>query len=135
MVNRPLPMPELPRHGRFTIGGGRPDYVLTMPQPFVVKAFEPVEYQYFWAPNEFQQDHYIQEVELLPGDRRVVHHMQVFVIDRKERPADTSKPLTGAFMMGKLNGLGAVKAWRIASYTPGDQYSTCLLYTSDAADE
>lgn len=119
-----LPLPQLPRNHQFTIGGGVPDYVVSMQRPFIVKAFETIDYQYFWVPNDFRQDHYIQEVEMLPGDRRVVHHMQVFLIDRHERPADTSKPMSGVWMMSKLNGVGGVKVWRIASYTPGDQYST-----------
>lgn len=120
----PLPLPELPKPGQFTIGGGKPDYVLTMTKPFVVKASQTIEYQYFWVPSDFAEDRYVQELELLPGDRRVVHHIQVFVVDKKDRPADTSKPLSGAAMMGKLYSISGEGHWRIASYTPGDQFST-----------
>ena len=119
-----LALPPIPREGVFSIGGGKPDYVLTMAKPFLMKASQTVEYQYFWVPNDFKEDRYVQELELLPGDRRVVHHMQVFLIEKKHRPKDTSKPLTGAWMMGMLNGFTGASAWRIASYTPGDQYST-----------
>jgi hypothetical protein len=119
----PLALPKLPKSGEFTIGGGRPDYVVKMPRPFTVKASSVVEYQYFWVPNDLEQDRYIQALELLPGNRRIVHHMQAFLISKKQRPADTSKPLSGAFMMAKVNGYGGKDCWRIGSYTPGDQYS------------
>jgi len=119
----PLALPKLPKPGEFTIGGGRPDYVVRMPQPFMVKASSVVEYQYFWVPNDLDQDRYIQALELLPGNRRIVHHMQAFLISKKQRPADTTKPLSGAFMMAKVNGYGGKDCWRIGSYTPGDQYS------------
>jgi hypothetical protein len=122
--SQPLALPVLPKPGEFTIGGGKPDYVLTMTQPFVVKASQTVEYQYFWIPNDFKEDKYVQELELLPGDRRVVHHIQVFVVNKKDRPQDTSKPITGVAMMSKLYGISGEGQWRIASYTPGDQFST-----------
>lgn len=119
----PLALPKLPKTGEFTIGGGKPDYVARMPKPFAIKASSVVEYQYFWVPNDLDQDRYIQALELLPGNRRVVHHMQAFLISKKQRPADTSKSLSGAFMMAKVNGYGGKDCWRIGSYTPGDQYS------------
>ncbi len=119
-----LELPELPKPGEFTIGNGKPDYVLTMTKPFVVKASKTIEYQYFWVPNDFKEDRYVQELELLPGDRRVVHHIQVFVVDRKDRPKDTSGPISGALMMSKLYSITGEGHWRIASYTPGDQFST-----------
>ncbi|MCE9605401.1 MAG: redoxin domain-containing protein [Planctomycetia bacterium] len=119
----PLALPKLPKPGEFTIGSGKPDYVVRMPKPFMVKASSVVEYQYFWVPNDLNEDRYIQALELLPGNRRVVHHMQAFLISKKQRPADTTKPLSGAFMMAKVNGYGGKDCWRIGSYTPGDQYS------------
>jgi hypothetical protein len=119
----PLELPHIPAPGEFTIGGGKPDFVARMPKPFVVPASTLVPYQYFWIPNESTEDRYIQEIEALPGNHRVVHHMQVFLVDRKLRPADTSGAITGALMMIKLNGYGGSSTWRIGSYTPGDQYA------------
>jgi len=122
-ANPPLQI-EHPKPGQWAIGNGKPDYVVKMPYPFTLQASQVVEYQYFWSPNDFSEDRYIQEVELLPGDRRVVHHMQVFLIEKKARPKDMSKPMSGAMMMGKLNGLTGDRCWRIASFVPGDQFST-----------
>ena len=116
----------------FAIGGGRPDFVADMPRPFHVPASETIDYQYFWVPNDFAADRYIQEVEVLPGERRVVHHMQVFLVEKKLRPKDVSQPLSGAWMMITLNGVGGAQARRIASYTPGDQLSA-RRFASDAA--
>jgi len=119
----PLPPVKIPARGEFTIGDGSPDFVARMPKPFVVAASTLVPYQYFWIPNDEPQDRYIQEIEVLPDNRRVVHHMQVFVIDKKLRPADISGPISGGLMMAKVNGFGGGASWRIASYTPGDQYA------------
>jgi hypothetical protein len=119
----PLPPVKIPVHGQFTIGGGKPDFVAQLPKPFVVPASTLVPYQYFWIPNDDTEDRYIQEIEVLPDNRRVVHHMQVFLIDKKLRPHDVSGAITGGLIMAKVNGYGGAAAWRIASYTPGDQYA------------
>ena len=119
----PLPLPHVAGPGEFTIGDGRPDFVVRMPKPFLVKASQVVEYQYFWVPNDATEDRYVQAIELLQGNRRVVHHMQAFMIDKRQRPADLSKQLSGPMMMAKLNGYGGKDSWRIGSYTPGDHYA------------
>jgi hypothetical protein len=127
----PLPPLKIPARGQFTIGEGTPDFVARMSKPFVVPASTLVPYQYFWIPNDETQDRYIQEIEVLPDNRRVVHHMQVFVVEKKLRPADISGAISGGLMMAKVNGYGGGQAWRIASYTPGDQYAARKF----AADE
>ncbi|MBL9080514.1 MAG: redoxin family protein [Planctomycetales bacterium] len=119
----PLKLPKIAAAGEFTIGEGRPDFVARMPKPFLVKASQVVEYQYFWVPNDATEDRYAQAIELLPGNRRVVHHMQAFMIDKRQRPADVNAPMSGAWMMAKVNGYGGKDCWRIASYTPGDFYA------------
>ena len=58
---------------------GKPDLVLTMPQEVTVEAKGPDEYQYFAVPTRFTEDRYIQAVEVRPGNRKVVHHLVVFV--------------------------------------------------------
>lgn len=119
----PLALPKVAGPGEFTIGDGHPDLIARMPMPFTVKASTVVEYQYFWVPNDSNVDRYIQAIECLPGNRRVVHHMQACLISKDQRPADISKALSGAMMMAKVNGYGGKDCWRIASYTPGDHYS------------
>jgi Copper type II ascorbate-dependent monooxygenase, C-terminal domain len=58
---------------------GKPDVVLTMAQEYTVEAKGPDEYQYFPVPTRFTEDRFIQAVEVRPGNRKVVHHLVVFV--------------------------------------------------------
>jgi Copper type II ascorbate-dependent monooxygenase, C-terminal domain len=53
--------------------------VLTVAQPYTVAASGPDEYQYFAVPTGFTEDRFVRAVEVRPGNRRVVHHLVVFV--------------------------------------------------------
>ena len=56
-----------------------PDTVIEMPRAYQVPARGEVEYQDFIAPTGFKEDRWVQAVEARPGDRRVVHHLVVYV--------------------------------------------------------
>jgi hypothetical protein len=56
-----------------------PDLVLSMPQPYDVAADGVVEYTYFLIPGNFKEDTWVAEAEVLPGNRKVVHHVIAFV--------------------------------------------------------
>jgi hypothetical protein len=61
----------------------KPDVVLTIPE-FSVPRTALDDYEYIYVPTNFVQDKWIQAAEVLPGDRRVVHHATVSVIDKAE---------------------------------------------------
>ncbi|MGE0129642.1 MAG: cytochrome c [Blastocatellales bacterium] len=85
---------DLPPAPKFIEGWGigKPDVVLSMPEAFTVEATGPDEYQYFEVPTDFTEDKYIQAVEARPGNRKVVHHLVVFVQPPAAAPkADTPK--------------------------------------------
>ena len=42
---------------------------------------------------------------------------------------------TGMVIVDEVNGFATVGGGNLAPQTPNEQVSTCLLYTSDAADE
>jgi len=67
---------------------GKPDVVLTVAQPYTVAASGPDEYQYFAVPTGFTEDRFVSAVEVRPGNRRVVHHLVVFV----QPPAKSVQP-------------------------------------------
>jgi len=46
---------------------------------FDVPASGAVEYQYFAVPTHFLEDRWIQAVEVRPGERKVVHHVVVYI--------------------------------------------------------
>jgi mono/diheme cytochrome c family protein len=74
---------DLPRAPQFADGWqiGKPDVVLTMGREFNVPAEGVVNYQYFLVPTGFTEDKWIQAAEVRPGNRLVVHHVIVFVVN------------------------------------------------------
>src|SRR5215467_10458234 len=61
----------------------KPDAVFTIPEFLVPKTAQD-DYEYIYVPTNFTEDKWIQAGEVLPGDRRVVHHATVSVIDHAE---------------------------------------------------
>src|SRR5215467_5160684 len=61
----------------------KPDVIFTIPEFLVPKTAQD-DYEYIYVPTNFTEDKWIQAGEVLPGDRRVVHHATVSVIDHAE---------------------------------------------------
>ncbi len=59
------------------------DVIFTIPEFLVPKTAQD-DYEYIYVPTNFTEDKWIQAGEVLPGDRRVVHHATVSVIDQAE---------------------------------------------------
>jgi mono/diheme cytochrome c family protein len=57
----------------------KPDVIFTIPE-FIVSGASQDEYEYIYVPTNFREDRWVQAAEVLPGDRRVVHHATVSVI-------------------------------------------------------
>ncbi|MGA2421053.1 MAG: thiol-disulfide isomerase [Candidatus Acidiferrum sp.] len=57
----------------------KPDVVFTIPETLVSGGSQD-DYEYIYVPTNFTEDRWIQAAEVLPGDRRVVHHATVSVI-------------------------------------------------------
>src|SRR5579864_9474455 len=57
----------------------KPDVVLTIPE-FTVTSGSQDDYEYIYVPTKFTEDKWVQAAEVLPGDKRVVHHATVSVI-------------------------------------------------------
>lgn len=58
----------------------KPDAVFTIPE-FTVAGGSMDDYEYIYVPTNFTADKWVQAAEVLPGDRRVVHHATVSVIE------------------------------------------------------
>ena len=56
-----------------------PDAVFTTPEQ-VVAASNQDDMHYFYVPTNFTEDKWVQIAEVLPGDRRIVHHASVEVV-------------------------------------------------------
>jgi hypothetical protein len=72
---------------------GKPDLVIEMPEAYTVPAQGVVEYTYFRVPTNFTEDRWVQAAEAVPGDRSVVHHIIVMVVDpKKQRSGGRARP-------------------------------------------
>jgi hypothetical protein len=58
----------------------KPDLIVEMPTAFQVPASGTVEYQYMKVKGNFPKDVWVSEAEMRPGDSRVVHHGEVWVL-------------------------------------------------------
>ena len=85
-----------------------PDLIVPMrDRPYEVPAEGVVQYEYFRVNLELTEDRWIQAVEVLPGNRSVVHHILVFA----ETPQGGQRDLAGGargFLAGYVPG---VRAW------------------------
>ncbi len=91
LEGNPKELPEVPK---FTEGwrAGQPDQVIAIPQ-FTLSAKGPDEYAYITVPTNFTEDRWVVSAELRPGNRRIVHHAHVFVVeDDKPKASATPDP-------------------------------------------
>ena len=71
---------DKPAPVQFTEGWNiKPDVVVAMPKPFEVPASGILEYQYVVVPTHFEKDMWVTAAEVRPGDRKVMHHVLIYV--------------------------------------------------------
>lgn len=63
----------------------KPDVVLSIPE-MTVAAADQDDYEYIYVPTNFTEDRWIQAAEVVPGDRRVVHHATISVVSADKVP-------------------------------------------------
>ena len=62
---------------------GPPDLVVQMPAPYQLAPDGTDVFRNFILPVHLQETRYVRAIELLPGDKRVVHHANIW-IDRRQ---------------------------------------------------
>lgn len=70
--------------------GGQPDMILTMRNPYRVKSSGNDDYPLFVLDYVLPEDTWIKGIEIRPGNRKVVHHANVYIV-----PADLTVPSSG----------------------------------------
>jgi len=84
----PEDMPERREYDtdvKWRIGGGEPDKVWELPEEVNIKATGVMPYLQFVVPSGFEEDTWIQEMEAIPGNSKVVHHILMYVITPEDR--------------------------------------------------
>ena len=98
---------------------GTPDLVLEMREPFDVNASGDDIYRCFVIPTNLPDDVYLEAVEYLPGNRRVVHHILAYTdvtgAARKRDEADAG-PGYSCF-----SGPGVQVQGELGGWAPGNQ--------------
>ena len=111
---------DLPPAPKFAEGWklGKPDIVVTMPEPYAVPADGPDIYRNFVFALTIPEGKYIKAAEFRPGNRRIVHHA-VLAIDvaGKGKKDDEADPLPG--YKGSLNFPGPLFPGSLSAWTPG----------------
>jgi hypothetical protein len=91
----PKDLPELPQKiSDWEIG--KPDYVLAMTQEYTVQAHSPDAYVYVTFPTKFKEDKWVQAAEIVPGNKRIVHHVIAHVLPPQAQ-TEPAKRLGGEF--------------------------------------
>ncbi len=67
---------------------GTPDLIVTMEEALAVAAQGPDTFVNVYVPTGLTEDRYIRAIEVHPGDRRVVHHVNTFAVQEPETPGD-----------------------------------------------
>ena len=83
-----------------------PDRVIAMPAPFTVPAGGVVDYQYIEVDPGFREDTWVRAIEVRPGNRKVVHHCNVYL----RAPGRTGD---------QVDLQGELESFCLAAYTPG----------------
>ncbi|MDB5312498.1 MAG: hypothetical protein JWO38_6700 [Gemmataceae bacterium] len=86
---------------------GTPNAVYPIPVEFPVPAEGLIEYQHFVIDPGFTADTWVQAAEVRPGNRRVVHHCNVFL----RPPTATGKD--------ELFETGSLGSTNLVAFTPG----------------
>ena len=102
---------------------GKPDLVLTMPEPFEVPASGEDIYRYFVIPSGVTKDRAVSGFEFRPGDATVVHHAIAFVdYTGTARKLDAKDPAPGFTMFGNTNDLMEIEdLGGVGGWAPGSE--------------
>ena len=95
---------------------GQPDSVFAMQEDYPIPASGTIEYKFFEVPTNLTEDRWAQAIEVRPGNRAVVHHVIVYMVD--EKPA-AHGPQPFAYAPGMGRPAGAPKTERGAE--PNDR--------------
>jgi hypothetical protein len=119
---------DLPKPIEFADGWniGKPDLVIEMPQTYQVPAKGVIDITYITIPSGLTEDRWIQAAEVRPGNRALVHHVNV-IVQRRDPNAARVRPAGVFYTAPKVQGpirvpRGQPAAEFVVGYVPGYQY-------------
>ncbi|HEY1190561.1 MAG TPA: redoxin family protein [Gemmata sp.] len=79
---------------------GKPDAVFQLPEPVAIKAEGTMPYKNISVPTDFDEDKWVQAMEVIPGAREVVHHVLVFALPNGQRIGGEAQGFFAAYVPG-----------------------------------
>jgi hypothetical protein len=83
---------------------GKPDIVFDLPEERTIPAKGVVPYEYFRSPTNFKEDVWVQAAEGRPGNRAVVHHIVVSILDPKAKGRQPNRGFGEEILVGEAPG-------------------------------
>ena len=96
---------------------GQPDFSSKPVRPFEVAAEGPDVYRCFVVPTNFDSDRFLSDIELKPQNRKVVHHIVVYVSTSGEARLKDGKD--GQPGYSSFGGAGVAASGVLAVWAPG----------------
>ncbi len=99
---------------------GTPDVILTAQDDYQIGPEGLDEYRCFVLPTNFDGDRYVTALEVLPGNRRVVHHVIAFIdTTGRSNTLDTADPQEGYATSAGFPGF--LPSGGLGGWAPGNQ--------------
>jgi hypothetical protein len=122
-------LPPVPKFADGWTFGREPDYILEMPVEASIPAEGEVGVQMFYTPVPWSEDRFAETLEIRPGNRAVVHHAGVFVVDLPEgatvvngrlvEPGGKAATDRGEGLAGRADTTALPGANKLLSWVPG----------------
>ena len=122
-------LPKLPEFADGWTFGREPDYIMEMPVEATIPAEGELGVQMFYSPVPWSEDRFAETLEIRPGNRAVLHHAGVFVVDLPEGAkivegrliAPNGKAATdrGEGLAGRADTTALPGANKLLSWVPG----------------
>ena len=93
-------LPPMPKFAEGWTFGREPDAILEMPVDFAIPAEGELGVQMFYSKVPWTEDRFAETLEIRPGNRAVVHHAGVFVVDIPEGATIVERPAGDAGRQG-----------------------------------
>ncbi len=122
-------LPPMPAFAEGWTFGREPDAILEMPVDFSIPAEGELGVQMFYSKVPWSEDKFAETLEIRPGNRAVVHHAGVFVVDIPEgativngrlvMPDGKASTDRGAGAAGRGDDTALPGANKLLSWVPG----------------
>ena len=122
-------LPPMPAFAEGWTFGREPDAILEMPVDFSIPAEGELGVQMFYSKVPWSEDKFAETLEIRPGNRAVVHHAGVFVVDIPEgativngrlvMPDGKASTDRGAGAAGRADDTALPGANKLLSWVPG----------------